>query len=78
MEYDNTNKGALFINDKKDKDNPEDRKPDMTGKVNVEGSDFFISAWKRVGKESGKPFFSLSINLADNLKAKKDDDELPF
>ena len=46
MEYDNTNKGALFINDKKDKDNPEDRKPDMTGKINVDGSDFFISAWK--------------------------------
>ena len=79
MEYDNTNKGALFINDKKDKDNPEDRHPDMTGKVNVDGADFFISAWKRKGKESGKPFLSLSIKLADNLKTpKKDDDELPF
>ena len=50
----------------------------MTGKLNVEGSDFFISGWKRKGKESGNPFLSLSINLADNLKAKKEDDGMPF
>lgn len=78
MQYDNTNKGALFINDKKDKNNPEDKKPDMTGKINVEGSDFFISAWKRKAKESGKPFLSISINLADNLKSQTEDDGMPF
>jgi len=76
MEYDNTNKGALFINDKKDKDNPDDRKPNMTGKLNVDGAEFYISAWKKVGKNSGKTFLSLSINLADNLKS--EDDGMPF
>tara|TARA_Y100001973_G_C5206952_1_gene342198 strand:+ start:4586 stop:4816 length:231 start_codon:yes stop_codon:yes gene_type:complete len=76
MEYDNTNKGVLFINEKKDKNNPEDKKPDMTGKLNVDGAEFYISAWKKVGKNSNKPFLSLSINLADNLK--KEDDGMPF
>lgn len=78
MEYDNTNKGVLFINEKKDKNNPEDKKPDMTGKLNVDGAEFYISGWKKVGKNSNKPFLSLSINLADNLKAKKEDDGMPF
>ena len=76
MGYDNTNKGALFINERKDKNNPEDQNPDMKGVLNVDGAEFYISGWKKVGKKSNKPFLSLSINLADNLK--KEDDGMPF
>ena len=76
MQYDNTKKGALFINDKKDKNNPDDKKPDMTGKIDVEGASFYLSGWKKVSKNTNKPFLSLSIKLADNLKA--DDDGMPF
>tara|TARA_Y100001937_G_scaffold113931_1_gene163145 strand:- start:280 stop:510 length:231 start_codon:yes stop_codon:yes gene_type:complete len=76
MEYDNTNKGVLFVNDGKDTNNPDDKKPDMTGKLNVDGAEFRIAAWKKVATNSGKAFLSLSINLADNLKS--EDDGMPF
>ena len=47
----------------------------MKGVLNVDGAEFYISGWKKVGKKSNKPFLSLSINLADNLK--KEDDGMP-
>jgi len=37
MEYDNTNKGVLFRNNEKGEG---DKKPDYTGKLNVNGKDF--------------------------------------
>ena len=41
QQYDNTNKGALFINDRK----ASDKHPDMNGKLNVNGVDHWISGW---------------------------------
>jgi hypothetical protein len=55
MAYDNTNSGALFKNDKKGVEN----RPDYTGKLDVEGTEYWVSAWVKDGK-SGK-FMSLSI-----------------
>lgn len=55
MTYDNTNSGALFKNDKGDNE----KWPDYKGKINVNGEDFWLSAWLKEGK-SGK-FFSLSV-----------------
>lgn len=57
--YDNTNRGALFKNDRKESDNH----PDYTGKLNVAGVDYWISAWIKEGK-SGK-FMSLSVKEQD-------------
>jgi hypothetical protein len=56
MEYDNTNRGTLFGNDRKE----EDRHPDMTGTLNVNGVEYKISAWKRTSK-AGAKFLSLSV-----------------
>lgn len=41
--YDNTNKGQIWGNDKKETD----KHPDFKGSINVEGVEYWLSAWKR-------------------------------
>ena len=53
--YDNTNRGVLFKNDRKEKDNH----PNMKGSINVEGVEYWVSAWTKEG-QNGK-FISLSL-----------------
>jgi len=57
MDYDNTNRGALFKNDKKETE----KQPDYRGKLNVNGKDFYLSAWIKSAKDGGK-FMSLSVS----------------
>lgn len=80
MAYDNTNSGALFTNDKKGNE----KRPDYTGKINVEGKDFYISAWVKENKTGGK-FLSLSVKQIEGKEDKstyqesKDvNDPMPF
>ena len=56
MEYSNENRGSIFKNDKKE----EEKHPDMTGSLNVNGTDYWISAWKKTSK-AGTSFLSLSV-----------------
>lgn len=63
-DYDNTNRGALFKNTKREKDTH----PEYNGTVNIEGVEYWISAWVKDGK-SGK-FFSLSFKAKDEAKPK--------
>ena len=58
-QYDNTNRGVLFKNDRKAKDSH----PDYTGSLNVDGVEHFLDAWIREGK-SGK-FMSVSVKRKD-------------
>lgn len=53
--YDNTNKGVLFDNDRKETD----RHPDMTGSININGVDHWFSAWWKQGQRG--EFLSVSI-----------------
>jgi hypothetical protein len=58
-QYDNTNRGALFKNDRKQQDNH----PDYTGSINVGGVEYWLSAWLKDGQK-GK-FFSMSVKPKD-------------
>ena len=55
--YDNTNSGALFKNDKQGNENW----PDYRGQINVDGQDFWISAWLKTSKKDGTKYMSLAI-----------------
>lgn len=82
-EYDNTNRGVLFKNKKKESD----KHPDYTGSINVDGKEMWLSAWIKESKE-GQKFFSLSVQKKDAKPAsnnpkpsgKFDDmeDDIPF
>jgi uncharacterized protein (DUF736 family) len=76
MEYDNTNRGAIFKNDRKEKDTH----PDYRGKINVDGVDKEISLWVKQSKD-GKSFFSASISepyvKTESAPPKPIADELP-
>lgn len=56
-DYDNTNKGILFTNDRKESE----KHPDFTGKLDVNGKEYQLAAWNRTSK-NGKNFLSVSIS----------------
>ena len=57
-EYDNTNRGVLFRNEKKEEGSTQ---ADYTGSLNVGGTEYFLDAWIKTAKESGKKFMSVSV-----------------
>lgn len=78
MDYDNTNRGSLFKNDRKD----DAKFPDYKGSLNVDGTEYWLSAWIKVSKDGNK-FMSLSIKNknADSVQSKKKavyEDDAPF
>jgi hypothetical protein len=60
MEYDNTNTGILFKNDKA----TSDKSPTHTGKINIDGRELRLAAWVKEGK-NGK-FLSLKVSEFTN------------
>lgn len=63
-QYDNTNKGSYFPNENK----KSDKHPDFSGKVNVEGVEYYVSGWAKTAKNSGKKFHSLSVKRVDAVQ----------
>jgi hypothetical protein len=83
MEYDNTNRGSIWKNEKKDTD----KHPDFTGSLNVEGVEYWVSAWKRKEGASAKaPALSFQVKPKEDKRsaprAPRDNsdmsDEIPF
>lgn len=57
-EYDNTNRGAIWKNDNK----TEDKHPDFKGSLNVDGVEYWVSAWRRKeGAKESSPALSFKI-----------------
>jgi hypothetical protein len=62
-EFDSTNRGSLFKNDKK----TEEKHPDMSGTININGTEFWISGWKKQSK-AGTGFISLSVRPKEQVR----------
>lgn len=77
MTYDNTNKGTLG----KARERKNDRSPEYTGKLNVEGREYWLSGWVKTGKDGSK-FFSLAVTPKDKAKERPAEepfnDDIPF
>ena len=78
--YDNTNTFTLFKNDKGD--NP--KRPDYTGKMNVDGIEFRISGW--IKESANDKFISGQVQLVKEMPGENKqvegadvvDGEIPF
>jgi len=91
-EFDKTNRGSIWRNEKKEKDTH----PDFTGSLNVDGVEYWVSAWKRKEgahakapalsfsikpKEEQKDNRSASMMTSDEIKERRAaemDDDIPF
>jgi len=66
MSYDKTNRGSIWKNDKKETDNH----PDFTGSLDVDGVEYWVSAWKRKPDANPKaPSLSFSIKPKESKPA---------
>ena len=59
-QYDNTNRGALFKNEDKQKETH----ADYQGNLNVDGVEYFLDAWVKEAA-SGRKFMSVSVKRKD-------------
>ena len=87
-QYDNTNRGAIWKNEKKETD----KHPDFTGSINVDGHDYWLSGWRRAeGASVRAPAMSFQVKRKDGQPAQQAakpaprqtaraemDDEIPF
>jgi hypothetical protein len=65
-QYDNTNRGLLAKNDRKQSEN----QPDYTGSININGVEYWLNGWLKTGQNgrlAGQKFFSLSVKPKDGL-----------
>jgi len=63
-EFDKTNTFILFVNDKKGND----RAPDRTGTVNIEGTEYDLAGWVKQGKKG--PFLAGTVKPKDEGNGK--------
>jgi hypothetical protein len=77
-QYSDENRGALFSN--KDRKETADH-PDYTGNLNIDGNDYWLSAWLKKSKK-GMTFMSLAARPKNAESAKETkpefDDRVPF
>jgi len=57
MKIDKENKGLIFANTLKEKEN----QPDYNGYLNIGGKQYKLAAWKNTSQKDGKMYLSCSI-----------------
>ena len=62
--YDKTNTGNLGKNQRREKDTH----PEYTGQINIEGVEYWLSAWIKENGQTGEKFFSLSVKPKDQQR----------
>lgn len=76
-QYDNTNSGLLAKNDKQGNES----RPDYRGSINVDGREYWLSAWIKQGREgtklAGQKYMSLSVKPKDTPAPAPVDDFVP-
>lgn len=71
MSYDNTNRGSIWKNDKPQGPNS----PDFKGSLNVDGKEYWVSAWKRKeGANPNSPALSFSVKPKENNQYQQSQD----
>ncbi len=81
--YDNTNSGILMKNEEMRAGKQD---PGYKGSLNVEGVEYWVSAWVNEGREGttleGKKYFSIKLQKKDakggSKKRDADDGSIPF
>ena len=88
--YDNTNRGSLFGNERK-REGKKD--PDLQGKLNIDGTERWISAWFFTYEKDGTKRRGISLALGKQVEqetrqqpneskgkpaAQDSDDDIPF
>jgi hypothetical protein len=53
--------GSLFKNDRRDND----QSPEYKGSLNIDGRQYWLSAWVKTSSKTGAKFFSLSAKAKD-------------
>ena len=66
--YEDTNRGVLFKNNKKETENH----PDLTGSININGTEHWLNAWTKTS-QNGNKFISLSIGKPKEVQKPKED-----
>lgn len=67
MSYDNTNRGAIWPNEKM---RPDKSDPHFTGSINIEGREYWLNAWKRKpDAKQGAPFLSFAVSPKEQSRA---------
>ena len=56
QQYDNNNRGALFLNDR----GGNEKAPNYKGSINIEGVEYWCSLWKQTSKK-GDVYLSISV-----------------
>ena len=83
MAFDKTNTGILSRNDRREKETH----PEFRGEINVDGTDYWLSAWVKEKKDGSGRFFSLSVRpkeektskpAAKSQRLEDMDSDLPF